>query len=79
MLSEVLGRTITHVKLSPEEFTSFLVSSSIPQYLAEYLSILDVGISEGSENRLNDAVEEVTGKPPGNFRDFAVENRQRWL
>lgn len=40
---------------------------------------MDTEIAHSAENRLNDTVEKVTGRPPRKFRDFPIENKQAWL
>ena len=76
ILSEVLGKKITHEKLSAQEMsTRFLNVSYVPPPFADMLAGLDAAIAGGIEDRLNDQVAKVTGRPPKSFRAWAEENR----
>ena len=76
ILSDILGRNVTHTRLSKQEMsTRFQTVSYVPPPFADMLSGLDVGIAGGTENQLNDEVAQVTGRPPKSFRAWAEENR----
>ncbi|RMJ26911.1 hypothetical protein PHISP_02218 [Aspergillus sp. HF37] len=78
-LSVVLGRRIEHVKLSRDEQYQALVSAGLSDYFAGFLSDLEEAASKGFENRMNDEVERVTGRPPKSLSIFAQENKETWL
>lgn len=78
LLSRVLGRSVEHVRLSPEERTEQFVQGGVEQEWAELLTGLDVGISQGREERLNDVVEKVTGTQPLGMREFVERNKEVW-
>ncbi|GAQ12175.1 festuclavine dehydrogenase [Aspergillus lentulus] len=78
-LSQVLGRTIEHVKLSGEERYGGLANAGVSEYYAGFLTKLEVAASTGFETRENDEVEKVTGRPPRSFDLFAQENRSAWV
>lgn len=67
------------MRLTEGQFTTHLCSVGIPENYAPMLAYMDTQIAHGSENRLNDVVEQVTGKKPRTFRDFAIENKQAWI
>lgn len=48
----------------------------MPRDYAEILGQFDQDIKNGSEDRLNDVVEQVTGKPPRKFMDFALQIKE---
>jgi len=50
----------------------------MPAEYADMLSSMDTMIAKGSEERLNDVVLELTGKPPRKFQDFAEANKSCW-
>ncbi|KAK2807527.1 hypothetical protein FQN50_005395 [Emmonsiellopsis sp. PD_5] len=79
ILSSVLGRKISHGKLSGEEFGTFLTEKAgIERVYADMLAGMDVAISKGSEERMNDVVERVTGEKPKTFREFAEGVKGVW-
>ncbi|KKZ62183.1 hypothetical protein EMCG_03321 [[Emmonsia] crescens] len=71
ILSSVLGRKVTHIKLSEAEFATRLESNRVSGDYAQMLAGLDTSIKNGAEDRMNDVVERVTAKAPRKFRDFA--------
>ena len=80
ILTNTLGRKITHVKLSKEEFASTLVAKvGIPPQLAGVLAYLDVEVSKGTEENMSDEVERVTGKRPKAMKEFIEANRSSWM
>ena len=79
VLSEVLGRKITHTNVSQQELADWLTSRGVPDHTAGMLAELDIGIKNGMENRLNDTVLKVTGRPPMTYREFAEKNKDAWV
>jgi hypothetical protein len=47
--------------------------------LAAMLAYMDAAVKKGSEERLSDTVQKVTGAYPEGFYDFAMRQRQCWL
>jgi ergot alkaloid biosynthesis protein len=71
ILSQVTGKTVTHQNVSPAQLAERLASVGLPQDYAEFLAGLDKGIAQGSEDRVTDTVESVTGRAPRSFMDLA--------
>jgi festuclavine dehydrogenase len=79
ILTKVLGRTITHVSVSADEFARQLQETTgMPAGIAKVLGDLDVAIAGGSEDRRNDVVFQLTGRQPKSFETFAEENKAVW-
>ncbi|KAF7914714.1 uncharacterized protein EAE98_011413 [Botrytis deweyae] len=78
-LSKILGRTITHVKVTGEERIQIYVSMGLPEGLACYLTSLEVMTANGGEVRRNDVVEKIGGHKPKTFDEFAEENKNLWM
>ncbi|KAM0149364.1 hypothetical protein ACHAPG_009462 [Botrytis cinerea] len=78
-LSKVLGRTITHIKVTAEEMIQRHVSIGFPEDLACYLTSLEVMTANGGEVRQNDVVERIGGHTPKTFDEFAEENKNLWM
>lgn len=45
---------------------------------AQALAKMDEKIANGAEDRLNQTVEQLTGRPPRTFKDFVEKNRAAW-
>ncbi|KAL8825845.1 MAG: hypothetical protein Q9170_007637, partial [Blastenia crenularia] len=75
ILSNVLGRRITHVNCTEKQMAERLMKFGLDKAFAELLSSLDTRIKSGAEDIQNDVVEQVTGRPPKTFRSFAEEKK----
>jgi uncharacterized protein YbjT (DUF2867 family) len=77
VLSSVLGRTITYVSLSDDEYTRALSGSGWPAWIIDVL----VGLygakgyyGDGRAAPVTDTVERLTGAPPRTFEAFVREH-----
>jgi ergot alkaloid biosynthesis protein len=78
ILSEVSGRAIEHRQVSPTEVRARMVASGVPEEFAEILTMLEGLIRDGGEDRVTPTVQEVTGRAPRSFREFAEEHAEVW-
>ena len=56
-----------------EEQLAKTMEQFIPDDFARMLAALDTAIKDGKENRLNDVVLKVTGRPPKKFKVYLGE------
>ena len=70
--TEALGRKITHMKIT-EEQEAAAMEQFMPTDYARMLAALDTAIKEGKENRLNETVLKITGRPPKKFEVYLGE------
>lgn len=73
LISAQIGRTVRHCPVSADEYAERIAAQGIPADFAAVLAALDVDIRAGSEDRVTDAVERVTGRPARSFRTFVAE------
>jgi uncharacterized protein YbjT (DUF2867 family) len=66
-ITEVTGRPVVHRHLSYEQLRDRLAELMPPDFAA-MLAGLDRSIAEGSEDRVTDTVQRLTGRPPRTFR-----------
>ncbi|WBQ07626.1 NAD(P)H-binding protein [Kribbella sp. CA-293567] len=66
-ITEVTGRPVVHHQLPDEEMHARF-AGLVPAEFATLLVALDRAVAEGSEDRLTDNVERLTGRPPRSFR-----------
>ena len=78
VISEVTGRSIRFVDISVEELADRLIKFGVPAEFAPSLAAMDADIGAGLEDRTTSAVEDLTGRPPRSFRDFARAHRNVW-
>jgi hypothetical protein len=77
-LSNGLGREILHVKCSGEQITQRWLNLGLPEPTAKFMAYLETGSAGGMEERSNDAVEQVTGRPPLTFDAWVEQNKTAW-
>jgi uncharacterized protein YbjT (DUF2867 family) len=74
IMTEVTGRLVVHRSLSCEQMRDRL-AAQIPEEFAAMLADMDRAIAEGSEDRVTDAVQRLTGRPARTFRAFLEEKQ----
>ena len=70
LLSEVSGKPVAHVPLTPEQLTGGLVAAGLPAFVAGLLVDFDVQASEGHHAILTPVVKALTGRDPTAARAF---------
>lgn len=78
IFSEVLGRKVEHVRLSRDEFHKLLVKHGMDAPMADYMTELDVRVSQGEGKEPTNNVKAITGQAPRTFKDFVVDNKAVW-
>jgi NAD(P)H dehydrogenase (quinone) len=79
MASELAGRTITHVSLSPEALREGLLKAGLPPIMADGLVAFDVDASMGRHAITAPTVKALTGREPTPLRDFLAANKAALL
>ncbi len=77
-LSSQLGRTVKHARLSTASLAGRYETLGLPADYAATLASMDASIAGGSENRISNNVEKITGKTPNSFAQFAQRNVAVW-
>lgn len=72
-LSDVLGRTITHVSLPPSDLKQGMLAEGMPEQLAERMLDLERYFREDRASSISEDTELVTGNEPRSFRNFLRE------
>ncbi|MFJ3903723.1 NAD(P)H-binding protein [Streptomyces sp. NPDC090025] len=70
VVTEVTGRQVTHRALSHGELCAWL-GTVMPGEFATLLADMERAIADGAEDRVTDAVERITGRPPRAFHEVA--------
>ncbi|KAK0243276.1 hypothetical protein EDD85DRAFT_322719 [Armillaria nabsnona] len=79
ILTGILGRKITHVKLTQLEMVNlFTKATGMPKEYADMLALMDVQLAKGVEETLDDTVLRITGRPPIQFSTFAKSVKHVW-
>lgn len=69
-IAAVARRPVRHCRLSVEELARRYAGFGIPQGYADALARMDEAISNGSEDRTTEEVEQATGRKPTGLTDF---------
>ena len=72
-LSAVLGRTIMHVSLPPEDLKAGMLAGGMPEELADRMLDLERYFREGHASGISKHVELVTGSSPRRLKDYLRE------
>jgi uncharacterized protein YbjT (DUF2867 family) len=75
ILSEVLGRPIRAVHVTPEQAGAGMARGGAPDAVVKMIVELWHDIAAGHDGGLTDAVERVTGRRPSTFRTWAEAHR----
>ena len=73
-----LGRKVEHVKLSEEDSVKHYQALGMPDDVAKFMTSLEVKTANGGEHKMNDTVEQVTGRKPQTFDAWVQENKNVW-
>jgi uncharacterized protein YbjT (DUF2867 family) len=79
ILSQETGRTIGFQDISPEAMLKALLEANVPKSYAEFLVLILGFFKAGYSERTTPAVEEITGRKPGSFEQYAKDYRSAWL
>jgi uncharacterized protein YbjT (DUF2867 family) len=78
VIADVIGRPVKHNDLDREPWIEGTVAAGVPAAYGEVLRMLTETIASGHGSRPNNDVENVTGRPPISFADFARRNAPAW-
>ena len=78
LLSQVAGRTITYQDIPPAAMRDSLLAAGLPAAYAEFLLVILGFFKAGYSERITDAVQAVTGRPPIRFAQYAQDHRAHW-
>lgn len=70
-LSAVLGRKVTYVPISPEDFRRGALAQGLPGWLVDALGLLNDNLAAGHAAAVTDIVREVGKTEPRTFEQFA--------
>jgi uncharacterized protein YbjT (DUF2867 family) len=75
LLSAELGRTIRYEDITPETMRPGLLAAGLPAAYADFLLLILGYFKLGYSERITTAVQDITGKTPRRFADYAREYR----
>ena len=78
LLSRAAGRTITYQDIPPAAMRDGLLAAGLPAAYAEFLLVILGFFKAGYSERITDAVQTVTGRPPIRFAQYAQDHRAHW-
>lgn len=70
-LSLVLGRSIRHISLSPEELKHGMLAGGLPEAIADRMLDLERYYRENQASRMTNDIQQVTGQEPRRFAQYA--------
>ncbi|MGH2362891.1 MAG: SDR family oxidoreductase [bacterium] len=70
-LSKLLGRSISHINLSPSDLKSGMLAAGSPEEYADMLLDLECYYREDQASRITNDIKQVTGRDPIRFEQYA--------
>ena len=70
-LSKVLGRSISHINLSPSDYKKGMLAEGMPEEMADRMLDLEGYFREDQASRITNDIREVTGREPRRFPQYA--------
>lgn len=78
ILTDVSGRSIVHRRVDADAVRARMQAAGIPPEYATFLAAMEDDLRVGSEDRVTDTVERVTGRPPRSFEAWARDQARAW-
>jgi uncharacterized protein YbjT (DUF2867 family) len=78
IIAHVTGRPVRHNDIERDAWIDGTVAAGVPARYGEVLRMLTETIASGHGSRPNNDVQNVTGRPPISFADFARRTAQAW-
>lgn len=72
--SEIAGRKIVHLPVSPEALVEGLRQHGLPEPIAQMLASFDRAIAAGELGLVSTAIETLSAQPPQTLRAFLQQN-----
>jgi NAD(P)H dehydrogenase (quinone) len=79
LASDLTGRTVEYVAVTPEERIAQLIAAGTPEPIARIMVSSQVAISQGKMGTPTTAVKELTGREPMGVREFLSAHREGLL
>lgn len=76
MVSEVTGKKVSYVNIPEEDLKNALLKSGLPELFAELFVTFDIAFRNGDTGTPSNAVLELSGIAPKDFKDFLIENKE---
>ncbi|MDN3232652.1 ergot alkaloid biosynthesis protein [Priestia megaterium] len=78
IIGSVIGESIHHVSISTSILQDKMVEAGMTKDYAGFMVGLDKEIQKGTENRITDTVERITGRQPRSLDEFATIHADFW-
>ncbi len=78
-ISKVTGLSIDYVDISPEDFQKGLIEAGLSKEYSEVLLYIANVLKEGHVAPVLTTVQELTGKEPISFDQYAEDHKKSWL
>jgi NAD(P)H dehydrogenase (quinone) len=79
LASELTGRTVEYVAVTPEERIAQMIAAGTPEPIAKIMVSSQVAISQGKMGVPTTAVKELTGREPLSVREYLSAHREALL
>jgi NAD(P)H dehydrogenase (quinone) len=79
ILSEIAGKTIPYVPLSPADLVQAMVQKGLSEFLARVFVSFDEAMAQGYMDIVTDDLKTLTGRPGQSVREFLMAHKAALL
>lgn len=79
ILSTATGKRIEYINVSPEDFKAALLGAGLSADYADFMVMIAGALRDGHAAPITTTVQDVTGRAPTTFAQFAARHREKWL
>lgn len=72
LLTEITGKTVNYLNLTPLQFISKMVEAGVPEQQAQALAAYGEGISKGEQESTRSDLEVLLGRKPASIKEFLI-------
>jgi uncharacterized protein YbjT (DUF2867 family) len=77
-IGKELGQTVTYTNIEPKVLRDGLVAHGLPVDYVDFMILIFGFLREGYNQRTTNAVQDITGKAPRTFAQYARDHRAAW-
>jgi uncharacterized protein YbjT (DUF2867 family) len=78
VISQVTGEPIRYEEISSDLFKKNLIAAGLPADYSDFLVMIMGFLREGYNARMTDSIEQILGRAPRTFQQYAHDYKQAW-
>lgn len=79
LISDATGKEVTYKDIEPQELKKGLMAAGLREDYSDFLLVILGAVKAGMTEATTPHVEEILGRKPRTFRDYAASAKQAWV